>query len=108
MSLLSKESGALLGLCWGLPFPICPLEFEPLSRRRYPQATAADQRYTVSAMQVAERKTRHRNFISPYTARRSSHPHSDRSGQGQITLNVALQWQLDLVNTSQSKSAGMK
>jgi hypothetical protein len=37
-------------------------------------------------MQVAERKTRHGNFISPYTPRRRPDAHSDRSGQEQITL----------------------
>ena len=31
-------------------------------------------------------KTRHGNFISPYSARRRPYPHSDRSGQEQITL----------------------
>src|SRR5499433_655254 len=35
---------------------------------------------------VAKRKARHVNFISPYTARRQSYPHSDRSGQEQITV----------------------
>jgi hypothetical protein len=37
-------------------------------------------------MQVAERKTRHGNFISSYIHRGRPHPHSDRSGQEQITL----------------------
>src|SRR5262245_17655508 len=31
-------------------------------------------------------KARHRNFIPLYTARRRSHPHSDRSWQEQITV----------------------
>jgi len=34
----------------------------------------------------AERKTRHGNFIPSYTARGRSYPHSDRSGQEQITV----------------------
>src|SRR5262245_1770370 len=37
-------------------------------------------------MQVAERKARHGHFISPYPTRGRSYPHSDRSGQEQITL----------------------
>jgi hypothetical protein len=37
-------------------------------------------------MQVAERKARDGNFISPYTPRGRPHPHSDRGGQEQITL----------------------
>src|SRR5262247_1790535 len=35
---------------------------------------------------VAKRKARHVNFISPYTCRGRSYPHSDRSGQEQITM----------------------
>src|SRR4030095_5376692 len=34
-------------------------------------------------MQVAERKARHGNFVSPYTTRRRPDPHSDRSWQEQ-------------------------
>src|SRR5262245_17264921 len=37
-------------------------------------------------MQATDRQAGHRNFISPYTARRRSYPHSDRSGQEQITV----------------------
>src|SRR5215813_4144492 len=35
---------------------------------------------------VAKRKARHVNFISPYTCRGRSYPHSDRSRQEQITV----------------------
>src|SRR5262249_40851650 len=37
-------------------------------------------------MQMAERKARHGNFISPYTTRRRTHPHSVRSWQEQTTM----------------------
>jgi hypothetical protein len=37
-------------------------------------------------MQVSERKTRHGNFIPPYTACGRPYPHSDRSGEEQIAL----------------------
>src|SRR5262249_16992564 len=37
-------------------------------------------------LQVAERKARHGNFISPYPTRGRPNPHSDRSWQEQITL----------------------
>jgi hypothetical protein len=37
-------------------------------------------------MQVAKRKTRHGNVIPPDTPRKRPYPHSDRSGQEQITL----------------------
>jgi len=37
-------------------------------------------------MQVSERKTRHGNFIPPYTAGGRTHAHFDRSGQEQIIL----------------------
>jgi hypothetical protein len=37
-------------------------------------------------MQVSERKTRHGNFIPPYTARRRPYSHSDRSRQEQIAV----------------------
>src|SRR5262249_8900517 len=55
-------------------------------RRRYPQATAADQRCTVPGIQVAERKARHGDVIPPYTSRRRPYPYSDRSGQEQTPL----------------------
>ena len=39
-------------------------------------------------MQVAERKARHGNVISPYTARGRSYPYFDRSGQEQNTKKI--------------------
>jgi hypothetical protein len=35
----------------------------------------------------SERKAPHENFISPYTSRGRSYPHSDRSGQEQTAIN---------------------
>jgi hypothetical protein len=35
---------------------------------------------------LAERKTRHGNFIPPYTSRRRPYPYSDRSEQEQIAV----------------------
>jgi hypothetical protein len=45
---------------------------------------------TTAAMQVAERKARHGDFISPYTPRGRPDPHSDRSGQEQTAVNAMM------------------
>ena len=43
-----------------------------------------------AVVQVSERKTRHGDFIPPYTGHERSYSHSDRSAQEQIILDAIL------------------
>jgi len=51
-----------------------------------PQATSADQRCTISAVQVMTEERAIENFTSPYPAHRRPQSHSDRSRQEQVAV----------------------